>query len=1116
MKSRTSILRRIACVVIPFATVIGGLVVACGSDHPDAAGDGTSFAPPADGYCKTPNEGCPCQSPGQVVPCGSVHSTGPDGYVVCQMGERTCQGSAWGACVPGGTVAADGETKTKSYVIGGGLATTSAGGGVHPLDLGSSVDCTGGSLSLGALLCVGGTKDGKICDNKPKCPGGACSAGTCNGGSNDDAACAGDADCPGGSCLIGDGKCVGGSQSGEGCKPDCPNGTCTIFVGVCNGGANDGNGCNLDTECPSGTCDATIKGECVGGTNDAKKCKDASKCPGGTCYLPDSGASFFNPCDPYCQQFVDTPVGALFDGGVVTDGGLTIPPNAAPDAGDAGTTGGGAPIFTGTNGLNQCAGSHDVITNPCSGNPNQNCQQDFHCEADAGSPDFDTCVWNVPTLYTDTACNGVDLTAGAGCDQGANFELPICNRGTQTLPAGKTIRIKIVNQGGFNSWNANCAAGAGAPDCSVTLTAPLGPGQCMQTTACGTPSGQRWAIVNSDNSIAECGAPGASCKNNASQVKSNGAGCATCSCLSNTAEVIGTIMDPAKRRPVYGVSLYVPSTPLTAFTPSVSCDTCDNIYSGLPAIASTTTDADGKFRLQGVPAGTTFTLVIQLGRFRRQVQVGPIAACGSYTLPSAQAHLPATHTKTGDTAGDLADPDLPLIAMVTGNGDATECLLARMGFATSEFTVPGGGGRIEMYTYKKNNGLTGGSGSYGAGAKLGGGAAGAADALLGNAATLGKYNALIMPCGNQASGQHPTAAMQQNVQDWMNAGGRMFASHIANEDFVHFPVGNQNDGQATWSTPSRWGNNNPDANDRSSGGYSLTDDFNQTFPKGAAMARWFQAAWPSPGGPGGALPAFGKIPLPDWRNNVKAVPATSTSWFWGTSTYNGPGKGLQHNMVSFNTPVSAPPASQCGRAVMPFMHVSSTSSGTFPSECGSVPNSLNAQELAFEFMMWESMTCLSPSTVPPTAPPPGPPEPPPPLEPFTFTRDFQGVCAPGEVVRWEPFFWEADVPSGTSIDFHAATATTQAGLPAASPDAPPAPASRAIGSATSTVLAPLWSCDGCPGAPVSVDYHLKNDPPPPNTGSQSWLRVYMTFNPAGAISPTLMAWRQTYDCVPGE
>jgi fibro-slime domain-containing protein len=136
-----------------------------------------------------------------------------------------------------------------------------------------------------------------------------------------------------------------------------------------------------------------------------------------------------------------------------------------------------------------------------------------------------------------------------------------------------------------------------------------------------------------------------------------------------------------------------------------------------------------------------------------------------------------------------------------------------------------------------------------------------------------------------------------------------------------------------------------------------------------------------------------------------------------------------------------------------------------------------------------------------------------PPPPQTFVRDYEGVCGAGESVVWQLFRWKAGVPTGTSIDFRAATAPSQAALPASPPAA--APTTVPVGTATpanSPASGPLaWTYDTVPGpTPVPVSQHLQVEGL--GTKSQRWLRVYMTFNGA----PTLYEWQQLYDCVPSE
>jgi fibro-slime domain-containing protein len=131
-------------------------------------------------------------------------------------------------------------------------------------------------------------------------------------------------------------------------------------------------------------------------------------------------------------------------------------------------------------------------------------------------------------------------------------------------------------------------------------------------------------------------------------------------------------------------------------------------------------------------------------------------------------------------------------------------------------------------------------------------------------------------------------------------------------------------------------------------------------------------------------------------------------------------------------------------------------------------------------------------------------------------RDFEAVCAAGSRPVWQLFRWRASVPGNARIDFRAATADTQAALPAM-PD--PAPTTVPIGTAEPTNSppgpTPQWRNDtgGSPPVPVPVSKHLKDEG---NTSSKQWLRVFMTFVTNNNNSPRLDEWQQLYSCVPSE
>ena len=194
-----------------------------------------------------------------------------------------------------------------------------------------------------------------------------------------------------------------------------------------------------------------------------------------------------------------------------------------------------------------------------------------------------------------------------------------------------------------------------------------------------------------------------------------------------------------------------------------------------------------------------------------------------------------------------------------------------------------------------------------------------------------------------------------------------------------------------------------------------------------------------------------------------------------------------------------------GRVFFNGMHVSGArgnTNGTFPAACALGPG-LTETERALEFHIFQLTACHLGGSPPP--PPPAP------LPVVTYYRDYNAICQSGERVRWAPFYWQSVVPAGTSVSFRAATADTQALLPASPPAVPPVTA--AVGTAASTVAAPAWDCQGCPALPVTVDSQLTTDTA---TSSKSWLRIYMKFNPTGSLTPALTAWRQVYDCVPVE
>jgi hypothetical protein len=120
----------------------------------------------------------------------------------------------------------------------------------------------------------------------------------------------------------------------------------------------------------------------------------------------------------------------------------------------------------------------------------------------------------------------------------------------------------------------------------------------------------------------------------------------------------------------------------------------------------------------------------------------------------------------------------------------------------------------------------------------------------------------------------------------------------------------------------------------------------------------------------------------------------------------------------------------------------------------------------------------------------------------TFEREYVAECPPGYKVAWRFFEWQATIPNDTSIDLEVQT------KPKEDAAYEPVP-SVALDSIVESSAPTKWV-----HGTVTVDEALASE----NVGSRAYLKVVMTFNPNndGNVSPILHAWRQNYDCLPGE
>jgi hypothetical protein len=376
----------------------------------------------------------------------------------------------------------------------------------------------------------------------------------------------------------------------------------------------------------------------------------------------------------------------------------------------------------------------------------------------------------------------------------------------------------------------------------------------------------------------------------------------TCANPNVTTTVTGTVFAPNGVDPLLNALVYVPNAPVQPFAAGVACETCGAKASGSPLV-SAVSGVDGKFTLKNVPVGQNIPVVIQLGRWRRQITIPNVVACTPNALPAAQTRLPKNKT----------EGDIPLIAFATGSLDALECIFRQIGVDDSEFTNGSGNGRIHIYT---------GSGS--AGANIAG--SGTEFDLTNNLGTLKKYDMVFFPC--QGSEYQKSSTQLSNMIAYANAGGRIFTTHYS---YV-------------------WLNNNPPFSSAATwapGGFPSNDQtgtIDTSFPKGQALAQWLVNV--------GASTTLGQIPLTELREDTSGVVAPTQTWM----TVPDPTTFPVH--FTFNTPVGTPAAQQCGRVLFDDFHVFSSGFGTFPTECPG--GALTPQQKLLEFMIFDLGSCVTP------------------------------------------------------------------------------------------------------------------------------------------------------------
>jgi MBG domain/Bacterial Ig-like domain (group 3)/Putative Ig domain len=432
-----------------------------------------------------------------------------------------------------------------------------------------------------------------------------------------------------------------------------------------------------------------------------------------------------------------------------------------------------------------------------------------------------------------------------------------------------------------------------------------------------------------------------------------------------TTTISGTVYMPNGTVPLPDVLVYVttgtvtlPASGATCTSSSVTaaqgCITSSTITpvvvtSGTGVYAYTTSAVDGTFTLSGVPEGSSYTLVIQSGKWINEF-AEPSSGTLSGPISGLQLSMPTTHSATAN---------IPLIAIQTGSADALECVFRDIGVASTEFTddsVTSGasfGGRIHLY---KGNGAEISSNTP-------------SSTSLQTQAKLNSYDMVMFPCeGGGSTGANSTTIPY--LINYTSLGGRLFTTHNSDAwlDTTNTGANGYYFYSAEGSSPMTWGSAansvTPDP------GYAL---INTSFSDGNTLASWLYQNGYSYGASGANTGTENKVEISTLRFNVDTVNAPAQAWLTfpsqASQTYNVAYNGGSPIMqFSFNTPWGASAANQFGRVLYNEYHVENVSesgSPIFPAECPTLSGASQVpQEKMLEFAIFDLSAAVTPVVLP--------------------------------------------------------------------------------------------------------------------------------------------------------
>jgi hypothetical protein len=392
--------------------------------------------------------------------------------------------------------------------------------------------------------------------------------------------------------------------------------------------------------------------------------------------------------------------------------------------------------------------------------------------------------------------------------------------------------------------------------------------------------------------------------------------------------VTGTVYAPNGTLPLYDAMVYVPNAPVPPLPKGLSCDRCGVLPAGSPLVGALT-DTHGVFTLKDVPVGNDIPLVVQIGKWRRQVTIPTVMPCTDNPLTDPElTRLPRNRS----------EGDMPHIAITTGACDNLICMMPRLGIDPSEWGIAGEDTAVTFFHGDAYDGNPLPPGLFDAHL----GRMTSATDLWSSRANLEQYDMVIASC--ECALPTVSAAAYQAMTDYIGEGGRLFTTDL---QYV-------------------WYKNSPDPN--LSGSMDINLDtatkvgkspiaLDTSFPKGQSFVDWL--SYISPASPAGSVDAYQV-----WNNFISV---TRPAWqVWGSSA-SLLSNDVHPRLLSINAPAGLPADQQCGRAVHLDAHISSIGVGsstttTFPASCGT---NLAVREQAMAFFMFDVAACIQDDTLPP-------------------------------------------------------------------------------------------------------------------------------------------------------